>query len=498
MSMPSRLGARLVAATVVTAVPIGLGTMAPLTGAAAQTITLSSAGSTAGPSATTGGSTPRGVAVGTASATAAATVSIATLAPSLSAIQRYRVAPSLRPQVVAPRTTIYGTLALTSKAQRHRKISVSSAKGSHTWTASSLAEHDLPSAAMRAYKNAARNIDASMPGCHLPWTLLAGIGRVESDHGRYGGSVLGNDGVPRPAIVGVALNGAGPVAAIHDSDNGRFDGDTVWDRAVGPMQFIPTTWRSAGRDGDGDGVKSPNDIDDAALASAAYLCHGGRDLSGTSAERAAIFSYNPSEYYVDLVSAFAHGYATGSFVIPSPPVAPGSGDGVVHLRPDHSAAKAGHAKKHKAKARAKAVGRTPRRRTTPPTRRLRSPRRSRPRSHPEADAEADPEADAEAHAEADADPAAQDRAGSRHVGCRRLDDRRREAHGRRPVGDRREGLGRRRHHRVDARRVRRPRRRRHEGHADLLRRTDLQGQRLRRLTLLTRASCRVDPGLLLG
>ena len=81
------------------------------------------------------------------------------------------------------------------------------------------------------------------PGCHLPWTLLAGIGRVESDHGRYGGSVLGNDGVPRPAIVGVALNGKGPVAAIHDTDNGAFDGDTVWDRAVGPMQFIPSTWR---------------------------------------------------------------------------------------------------------------------------------------------------------------------------------------------------------------------------------------------------------------
>ncbi len=293
------------------------------------------------------------------------------------------MAPSLRPQVVAPRTTIYGALALTSKAQRHRKISVSSAKGSHTWTASSLAEHDLPSAAMRAYKNAARTIDASMPGCHLPWTLLAGIGRVESDHGRYGGSVLGNDGVPRPAIVGVALNGAGPVAAIHDSDNGRFDGDTVWDRAVGPMQFIPTTWRSAGRDGDGDGVKSPNDIDDAALASAAYLCHGGRDLSGTSAERAAIFSYNPSEYYVDLVSAFAHGYATGSFVIPSPPVAPGSGDGVVHLRPDHSAAKAAHAKKQQGEGPGEGrAGARRARRTTPPTRRLRSPRRSRRRSPP--------------------------------------------------------------------------------------------------------------------
>ena len=197
------------------------------------------------------------------------------------------------------------------------------------WTASSLAEHDLPSAALRAYKRAASSIDTTDPGCHLPWTLLAGIGRVESDHGRYGGSVLGNDGVPRPAIVGVALNGKGPVAAISDTDHGSFDGDTVWDRAVGPMQFIPSTWLGgAGRDGDGDGVESPNDIDDAALAAAAYLCGSGGDLSGTAAEDAAVFRYNPSDYYVALVTAFARGYRTGVFVIPSPDVAPGSGDGV--------------------------------------------------------------------------------------------------------------------------------------------------------------------------
>jgi Transglycosylase SLT domain len=259
------------------------------------------------------------------------------------------------PYRLEPRTTIAGTLRLTTKKERHRKIKVSSSKGSRTWTASSLAEHDLPSAAMRAYKRAAHTINAQQAGCHLPWTMLAGIGRVESDHGRYGGSVLGIDGVPRPAIVGVALNGKGPVAAIYDTDNGRFDGDTVWDRAVGPMQFIPSTWRTAGRDGDGNGHKNPNDIDDAALASAGYLCHGGRNLAHTGDYRAAIFSYNPSTYYVDLVSAFAHGYQTGTFVIPSPPVAPGAGDGVVHLRADHSPAKA-HQKalaKKKAKKKAK-------------------------------------------------------------------------------------------------------------------------------------------------
>jgi hypothetical protein len=153
--------------------------------------------------------------------------------------------------------------------------------------------------------------------------LLAGIGRVESDHGRYGGSQLGNDGLPRPAIVGIALDGQGPVAAIHDTDNGEWDGDPVWDRAVGPMQFIPGTWSSSGRDGDGDGIKNPNDIDDAALAAAYYLCPSSGSIRSGAAMDAAIRSYNNSDYYIDLVEAFARGYETGVFVIPSPPPAPG-------------------------------------------------------------------------------------------------------------------------------------------------------------------------------
>ena len=99
---------------------------------------------------------------------------------------------------------------------------------------------------MRAYKHAASSIDATDPGCNLPWTLLAGIGRVESDHGRYGGSVLGNDGVPRPAIVGVALNGKGPVAAICDTDNGGLRrGQGLGPGRRVPMQFIPSTWSSS-------------------------------------------------------------------------------------------------------------------------------------------------------------------------------------------------------------------------------------------------------------
>ncbi len=244
------------------------------------------------------------------------------------------------PQDVEPQTVIRGGLALGTARERNRKIAVESTRGGKVFTASSLLDNDLPSAAMRAYRRAAASVAQSVPGCRLPWTLLAGIGRVESDHGRYGGSVLGSDGVPRPAIVGVALNGKGPVAAIRDSDGGAFDGDKVWDRAVGPMQFIPTTWKSAGRDGDGDGRSTPNDIDDAALAAAGYLCSGGRDVRTDSGRAAAIFRYNPSDYYVDLVSAFERGYRTGTFVIPSPEVPPGAGDGVVPVANDRAAERA--------------------------------------------------------------------------------------------------------------------------------------------------------------
>ena len=198
-----------------------------------------------------------------------------------------------------------------------KTVEVSSPKGTRSWSASSLTDNGLPAAARRAYVNAAGAMAGIDPACQLPWTLLAGIGRIESDHGRYGGSVLAQNGVSHPLIIGVALNGVGPVAAIRDTDDGLLDKDKVWDRAVGPMQFIPSTWANAARDGDGDAVKSPNDIDDAALAAAAYLCSGSGSVLGESAMRAAIFRYNASEEYVALVMAMERGYRTGVFIMPT-------------------------------------------------------------------------------------------------------------------------------------------------------------------------------------
>jgi transglycosylase-like protein with SLT domain len=166
----------------------------------------------------------------------------------------------------------------------------------------------IPAVVLSAYRDAAAQLAQSQPGCHLPVPLLAAIGKVESGQAR-GGRVDAN-GTAVPPILGPVLNGAG-FAAIPDTDHGALDGDPVWDRAVGPMQFIPSTWRRWAADGNHDGIADPENIYDASLAAGHYLCAGGRDLSTAGGVQSAILSYNYSDAYLRLVSAWLVAYQGG-------------------------------------------------------------------------------------------------------------------------------------------------------------------------------------------
>jgi hypothetical protein len=169
----------------------------------------------------------------------------------------------------------------------------------------------IPEVALQAYRQAAAILAINEPACHLPWQLVAAIGRVESDHGRFGGAMLLSDGYGTRPIRGIPLDGRPGVALIRDTDGGKLDGDPKFDRAVGPMQFIPSTWAAYGVDANADGKKDPNNIFDAALATADYLCAAGGDMTNPAQEAAAVRRYNNADDYVRVVLALAESYEHG-------------------------------------------------------------------------------------------------------------------------------------------------------------------------------------------
>lgn len=169
---------------------------------------------------------------------------------------------------------------------------------------------DMAVVVLDAYWRGAGIAALRSPGCGVDWAVLAGIGRTESRHGTYRGAAPGRDGVVAPPILGPALDGSNPAfALVPDSDGGALDGTAATDRAVGPMQFLPSTWRAVAVDGDGDGVEDPQNIYDAAASAAEYLCRSGPGLEDEGRMRGALFSYNRSGAYVQLVLDRARGYA---------------------------------------------------------------------------------------------------------------------------------------------------------------------------------------------
>lgn len=184
---------------------------------------------------------------------------------------------------------------------------------------------EIPTQAYEAYWSAAQQAEEIAPGCTgLHWSVLAGIGRVESGHAN--GATIADNGDVDPWILGPRLDGSGAggnTIPIYDTDEGRWDTDTEYDRAVGPMQFIPSSWELFGQDGNGDGQRDPHNLYDAALASAAHLCGTGTvDLADEEQLRQAIYGYNRSWAYVDEVLMWAARY-TATADVGDTPITPG-------------------------------------------------------------------------------------------------------------------------------------------------------------------------------
>jgi len=192
--------------------------------------------------------------------------------------------------------------AATKDAEALRILASSSVAGG------AVAGLGIPLATLDAYLRAESALAFERPQCGIQWWMLAGIGRVESNHGRYRGTQLIANGDTAPRIIGIALDGAPGVAAIADSDAGIWDGDVTWDRAVGPMQFIPSTWRRYQADGNGDGASNPNNVYDAAYGAGRYLCSAaGRMVDDASLTRAYL-AYNHSDAYAAHVLNLARTY----------------------------------------------------------------------------------------------------------------------------------------------------------------------------------------------
>ncbi|TVZ84772.1 C40 family peptidase [Streptomyces sp. BK340] len=173
---------------------------------------------------------------------------------------------------------------------------------------------DIPPRMLTAYKKAVVQVGRYAPKCNgMRWPILAGIAKVESNHAV--GRNIAASGDIRPKIYGVLLNGSGQggnTTAFPDTDNGRWDGTATGERAVGPFQFLPSTWEGNDKDANGDQKADPHNADDAALGAALYLCGNGRDLTRRTQLKAAILQYNHSNEYVANVLGWIDQYTAAA------------------------------------------------------------------------------------------------------------------------------------------------------------------------------------------
>jgi hypothetical protein len=174
-------------------------------------------------------------------------------------------------------------------------------------TMTTLSTNGIPAAALYAYHHAQSLLADADASCKLPWTLIAAIGRVESNHGRTSGNALSMEGVAQPGIYGESSK------RVADTDHGKVDHDAKSDRAVGPMQIMPGIWSKLAVDSDADGTKNPQDVDDAAATTGVFLCSGAGDLSTADGARSAVARYNNADSYTDLVLKVSDAYGNGQY-----------------------------------------------------------------------------------------------------------------------------------------------------------------------------------------
>lgn len=212
--------------------------------------------------------------------------------------------------LTAPPTVATPLQPVVAQAETQTPQAASGTQVSAAWVRGVAAKTGIGEIALQAYGSATLRLGTEQPACRLGWTTLAGIGGIESLHGTDGGAYLLPDGTTSRPILGPALDGTDGNAAIRSTaETARWHGDTHWDHAIGPLQFIPSTWERWQSDGNGDGVADPSNVFDAAYAAGRYLCASGADLTTGTGWTRAIFSYNHSDDYVRSVLAYANAYA---------------------------------------------------------------------------------------------------------------------------------------------------------------------------------------------
>ncbi|MFC8349811.1 C40 family peptidase [Streptomyces sp. NPDC057280] len=173
---------------------------------------------------------------------------------------------------------------------------------------------DIPARMLTAYKKAVQQIGRHAPRCRgMRWPILAAVAKIESNHAI--GHTITASGDIHPRIYGVLLNGSGTggnTTPFPDTDHGRWDGTATGERAVGPFQFLPSTWNTVGADANGDREADPHNADDAALGAAIYLCGDGRDLTRRAQLKAAIYQYNHSTAYLANVLGWVDKYSAAA------------------------------------------------------------------------------------------------------------------------------------------------------------------------------------------